>query len=673
MRTRLLGSLLACSLLCAQAYGQSATLNEVHTVAAPTVAAPAEHSFSVDSANAGVLTVTLSDPGATLTPASPLGAVALEITNGSSAITLNLPGGTTGTALTTTGKATFTAAAGTYVVHIVGTPSSGGVGFIDIQIADAQSTLLEEFSDTLAVPPGGLPSTQGVLNDQFTVDNGTYTVTLTDMRFPQALPLVTLAIVPQGQAPVATLSLDGTAPSANTNVTLQSGMTYRIFAVGAVSNAVTGGGLYGVNIAPAGGGPTVYGETLPVGAVALVNKQTLPVASYTLSVSDLQFPAALQSTGAAIAQNGVSVTQQSGAGTTAAFTANAAAPYEVFGVGVPGSGAGSYTVVLQSGAAGAAPALTVARAVVPADGSVTVYSYDTSVVAEGYALTLTDFAVPSGFGSLQAALVQGGAIVGAPLTHTGVANLTASAQGPASLLVYASTPPAGGLFGLDLTAVGAGSPVFSTSQGVGQAFTARKLTVSQGGSYTVNVSDLGFPAAFSTLYVIVTRGATNVGYVAGSNTFKFDATGGDYFVNFIAQPTGAMKAGTYAISVAPTPTAPTLTLTSSAPSVSSGTAVTLSWTSTNATACTASGGWSGTKPTNGPATSGLLTSDTTFTLTCTGPGGSITQSAVVKIATASDSTGGGKGGGGGLGLELLLLAAILGFNALRFDSGRRRL
>ena len=67
------------------------------------------------------------------------------------------------------------------------------------------------------------------------------------------------------------------------------------------------------------------------------------------------------------------------------------------------------------------------------------------------------------------------------------------------------------------------------------------------------------------------------------------------------------------------------------------TAATLSWTSVNATACTASGGWSGTKtiqsPTLGEST-GNLTASKTFTITCTGAGGSATDSVVVNAAAA---------------------------------------
>jgi hypothetical protein len=657
--------ILLCCLFNVRAFAQSATLNEVHTVAAPTVAAPAEHSFTVDDTHAGVLTVTLSDPGAHLTPATPLGSVTLEITSGSDPVMLTTPGGGSGKSLNATGSATLTAAAGTYVIHVVGTPgSTGGSGLTDVQITDSHSALLQEFSDTLATPAGAIPSSQGVLIDSFTVPaSGDYTVTLTDMQLPQALPIVTLAIVPQtvpfAQTPLVTLTLNSQS-TANTTATLQAGTHYQIFAVGAASSGLTSGGLYGVNVAATGGGASAYSQTIPVGAVTLIKTltppQDLPVATYTLSVADLQFPGALTSSGAVVAQSGLPVASQSGAGSAPAFTTNVSAPYQIFGVGLPGSAGGAYSIKLQSSGAGAAAALSVSRAVAPADGSASIYSYDTSLVSEPYTLLLTDFAVPAQFTSLKAAIVQDGAIVGTPLSAPGSTTLNAT-QGPASLLVYAQAPTDGALFGLDLTATGAGAPLFATSQGVGQAFTGRMITVSQGGNYTATVADLGFPALFGRLWVVVTRGATNVGSIVTAGSFKFDATGGNYFINFIAQPTGASKAGTYAINVAPTPAAPTLHLTAGAPTVPSGTAVTLNWTSQNATACNASGGWSGGKPLQGPATSGLLTTSTTFTLVCTGPGGSDTESVVVGIS--APTSGGSSGGGGGGSLAVIDLLALL--------------
>jgi Calx-beta domain len=69
-------------------------------------------------------------------------------------------------------------------------------------------------------------------------------------------------------------------------------------------------------------------------------------------------------------------------------------------------------------------------------------------------------------------------------------------------------------------------------------------------------------------------------------------------------------------------TPPTATLTASPSSVASGSSSTLTWSSTNATACSASSGWSGTLATSGSASTGPLTATTTYGLVCTGPAGS---------------------------------------------------
>ena len=77
---------------------------------------------------------------------------------------------------------------------------------------------------------------------------------------------------------------------------------------------------------------------------------------------------------------------------------------------------------------------------------------------------------------------------------------------------------------------------------------------------------------------------------------------------------------------------PTVSLAANPTSVTSGGASTLIWSSTNATSCTASGGWSGTKATSGSQSTGALTATGNFTLTCTGTGGSASASATVTVA-----------------------------------------
>ena len=72
-------------------------------------------------------------------------------------------------------------------------------------------------------------------------------------------------------------------------------------------------------------------------------------------------------------------------------------------------------------------------------------------------------------------------------------------------------------------------------------------------------------------------------------------------------------------------TTPTLDLTASPASVVRGGAITLSWNATNAGSCVATGGWSGAKANTGTE-SVPINDPVTFTLTCSGEGGSVSDS-----------------------------------------------
>ena len=76
---------------------------------------------------------------------------------------------------------------------------------------------------------------------------------------------------------------------------------------------------------------------------------------------------------------------------------------------------------------------------------------------------------------------------------------------------------------------------------------------------------------------------------------------------------------------------PTVTLTASPASTAAGAGSTLTWSSTNATVCTASGGWSGTKGISGSVTVSP-TSSTMYTLACAGTGGASKSSVLVSVA-----------------------------------------
>jgi len=96
-------------------------------------------------------------------------------------------------------------------------------------------------------------------------------------------------------------------------------------------------------------------------------------------------------------------------------------------------------------------------------------------------------------------------------------------------------------------------------------------------------------------------------------------------------------------------------LTASAATVTVGGTVDLSWTVSNATSCVASDGWSGARDPAGsgntPFKTNVINTTTTFTLACTGDGGTTTKSVTVQTA-AQDS--GKKGGGGAVDTTLLI-------------------
>jgi serine protease len=121
------------------------------------------------------------------------------------------------------------------------------------------------------------------------------------------------------------------------------------------------------------------------------------------------------------------------------------------------------------------------------------------------------------------------------------------------------------------------------------------------------------------------------------------------------------NAGLNACPTAVTPPAPTVTVSVSPSPVDVGQSATLTWSSTDATTCTASGAWAGAEATSGsqslaPSATGALT----YTLVCTGSGGSATGAATLTVHAAPAS-----GGGGALDVLTLALGTLLGLGAHR--------
>src|SRR5262249_30863386 len=159
--------------------------------------------------------------------------------------------------------------------------------------------------------------------------------------------------------------------------------------------------------------------------------------NYNLVVGDLAFPAALTQVGVLVSSNGQTAVSASAPGTQA-FSATAGT-YQIFAVATArASGSGSYAVQIQP--QGGWPAsFRVAGAVRVAGAALSGYSYDTRIAAAAaYTVNLVDFQSPRPLGTGKLAAVQGGVLLGTPISAAGSFDINAVA-GPLSLIVFASS------------------------------------------------------------------------------------------------------------------------------------------------------------------------------------------------------------------------------------------
>ncbi len=652
-------------------FAQTTVLAEARTISGgdlTTNVAPVEKTLTV--ATAGSYNVTLTD----LQVPAQLGTAMLAVTLGTKLVA---------NATLTAGApavAHFDATPGTYIVHVVvglaSTQTSGTVGVQATNAADGtplavftadNGSPVSGFTASLALANTALPSTEHVIDTMVTLaDSGQHTVDLLDLAYPASLQALQMILTDPNGAVVPGFPLIATAGVAPTSATFTATPgSYHLVALGQIATGGVGG-LYNVRIEGAGGAADVFNETDAVGQVVSLGKATLAAGQDTVAFSDFAFSGALSLGNALVLQGSVAVASTAGP-QNPTFTA-VAGDYQVFALAVPGAtGFGAYGVTI--GPQGGAAVFSAAQTAFTASSGITAYTFPVQLPTAGsYKVRLADFQFPQAFSQLSLSATQNGVQLGTALSAPGTLTVSA-ASGPLTIFVAAQQSPVSGkgVFGVDVTPAAGGAATFATTEGVGAAFGASKVTITTAGSYDVTVSDLGFPVNFTDLSAVVTQGATQLGSIYGGGKFTIpQATPGTYFINFLATaasispavPSVKQTAGTYGVSVASTPPAPTVTLTSSASQVSSGSTVTLTWSSTNATACTASGGWSGTLATSGTQASSAITASTTFTLACTGPSGTTTQA--VTVTATSDS---GHSGGGG-SIDTLMLALLAGLAAL---------
>ena len=84
-----------------------------------------------------------------------------------------------------------------------------------------------------------------------------------------------------------------------------------------------------------------------------------------------------------------------------------------------------------------------------------------------------------------------------------------------------------------------------------------------------------------------------------------------------------------------TPVAPALTLTSSPNTIEENETSVITWNASNATSCSAIGGWSNKTSVSDNQTVGPLTTTTTYRMRCTGTGGTVTETVTITVTQPS--------------------------------------
>jgi hypothetical protein len=568
----------------------------------------------------------------------------------------------------TSATVSLPAAVGDYTLFVFGQPNAGfSVGTFTVCVAPkaSPSNCIQSASlaGNITAQSTANDPTVSTFNSSLQVTTaGSYTFNFQDLQFPVALNAAPNLAIFQGSTPIQLGIVAGSA------ISLSPG-TYTLLAIAQADQTIKSG-LFGITIVGPGSA-SLLDTTVPVG----LTKNAPPflnatAQSVSLQVIDYGFPGPLASASALLTAGGSALGKASAAGGAMSFPAPAG-NLQLWTYAAAGGTPGTFSADVS----GAADLYSTAQGVQPA-GSAYAYAFVSPPLTAGsYQATAADLQFPSQLSGLSFAVAQNGAIVQQSATAASI-NFNATA-GSVILLVAAQTPSSGsasgnGLFDVNLQTTGASAQLaYDKTQSVSSTaalFDSQTLNLGISSSFDASLTDLQFPAAFSNLALVVSRGSQILGKIYGGGTFSFPGSSGSYQLTFVATPAANQQFGLYGVSILFS--APVVNLMSSVSSAVTDSPITLTWSSTNASSCTASGGnWTGSKAAGGGTEVIILAATTTYTLSCTGTGGVKAQSVTVT-ATAKPSSGGG--GGGALDMALLMAGCALAAARLRKHPARSK-
>lgn len=278
--------------------------------------------------------------------------------------------------------------------------------------------------------------------------------------------------------------------------------------------------------------------------------------------------------------------------------------------------AGSYSYILSCTGPGGGAAGTVTENVGTVPAPVVSLSVNPTSIQSGQSATLNWSATNAD------SCTAGGAWSGSEPASGSAGTGTLATDGTYSYTLTCTGPGGSGAGSATLTVSATPTPTLSLS--------ASPTTVAVGGSTTLNwtstnVSSCNAGGDWSGSQAV--SGSQSEGPYSSAGVYSYTLTCGG----------GDGSAGSTVNVTVGSPAVPTISIAVSPTAVAPGQSATLTWSASNATACSASGSWSGDEPTSGSASTGDLATDGiySYTLTCSGPAGSAAASAQLTVSGVS--------------------------------------
>lgn len=646
--------LLWLSLIGVTVSSNAATLvNEAHVLAqSDAVAATLPEPVTFNVATADTYTITLTDIGKRANTGSNIGASAflslsVVVYQNSSAIKVaSVPEVTSDNIV-----ATVTLQPGTYTAQVMGT--TGDASMYALNISTGSIAVLNSAGAIITASSITSSDLSKLQQDLTLVAGRSYSISTSDLAFPAALDSLNVAIIVDGTNVMCPLTAASTTPC-----TFTAGNSNRLLAL-AKKSSVAVAGIYSIKLVDMTDSSALISSIYPVGSLPDPIAINLPASgAYQLITTDLKTPDPLLTLQALLLQDTTVLANQGATGTSAfsSFNANKGGA-RLYVIGSSTTNGGIYGVQLSQNGS-----VVYSNATAVSSGNATTqtgYFYNVTLPTTGnYSLVLNDLNFPASFKNMSVSVTRGTTTLGT-LTSAGTLNLSNVSAGDVQINVIATPGGAGqGLYGLTMNASGSATKLLNVTQGVGGSFATIPVDIATAGTYALRVSDMMAPQKLGQLLVAVTRDTQFIGEVIGSASVNVDTTPGTYKLNIIATTDTAANApfGMYGIAFG---AAPALTLTPSAISVASGSNITLNWSSSDASTCTASDGWSGSKASSGNESIGPIITDTKLTLSCSGTTGTVNKSVTIQVKLAASETPQAKSGGGAMQWWLLLILAAV--------------